>query len=139
MPARCRIAGTTSTPRSRPAACRKKDALKESGTKPRKNSFFQIFSPGRTPVILRKPAGFCSLLSSFSLVNAFYLSVTCHARKKKEHHGTELYIQTDHRTDTGLHCSFGSLFNGMGTNAHAHADLHSPNCLHLFTHSSHRC
>src|SRR2546423_10487053 len=74
-------------------------------------------------------------------VNAFYRSVIFgHARKRKEHHGTELYIQTDHRTGTGRPYSFGSLCNCMGTNAnaHAHANLHSPKSLHLFTHPSHR-
>ena len=53
-PARCKIAGTTSTPLSLLALCRNPDALKGSGINPHNNFSSQIFSPGRTPAIRHK-------------------------------------------------------------------------------------
>src|SRR5690242_3534414 len=102
MPARCRIAGTTSTRRSLPALCPKKDAPKEYGTKPRNNCFSQIFSPGKTPGTLhRTPAVSSSIALVFFWVflNAACLSVVFTTRTEKEHHGKkygpELYTPAD--------------------------------------------
>src|SRR5215472_10673770 len=125
MPARCRIVGTTSTPRLLPDLCRKKDAPKASGTRLRNNCFSQIFSPGRTPATLHKAP--CSCLSQRSRLLPDFSSHLSqrglhHVQKKKEHHGKkyspELYTPADCRLGRGRHYSACSLFNCMGTNAH---------------------